>query len=99
MNEWTALADLADSISVFALGSLIIFALVRNVVITRRTHDEAMALVVKRAEDAEHQRDEAISGWKSQTEATNKLTDAVERMATRRRRYDAEGDDLPRGAT
>lgn len=92
-----ALAALGNSITVFGLGTIIIAALVLGWVVTRRTHEQIIALITKRAEDAERQRDEAIAGWKAQTAATEKLTSAVERMGARRRRYDAEGDDSPRG--
>jgi hypothetical protein len=102
---WAALADLANSITVLGLGAIIIVALVRRIVVTAATHAEIVGLKNEQIAEIARQRDEAIAGWKAQTDATATLTGAVvalksvvERQADRRREYDAPGARLDRGS-
>lgn len=101
---WLALAELADRITTAGLALIIIVALVRRIVITRGTHDDMLKLKDEIIAELREERDEAIAGWKAQTEATNKLAaavgtlrGAVERLSTRHRRYDADGGPSERG--
>jgi hypothetical protein len=98
-DGWAALADLANSITVLGLGAIIIVSLIRRIVIIRGTHEELVALLRERIEELVKERDEAIAGWKAQTEATQTLAagvtalkSAVEKLASRRRAYDDPTD-------
>jgi hypothetical protein len=98
-----AFNEAVNSITVFSLGAVIIIALVRGLVLTRRHHDDVMRIMSEALADMKAQRDEAIAGWKAQTEATDKLTEvvgrlggAVTRLSSRHRAYDGAGaDDRP----
>ncbi len=97
LSAWN---EAINSITVFALGAVIIVALVRGLVLTRRHHDDVTRILSEALTDMKEQRDEAIAGWKAQTEATDKLTEvvgklggAVARLSSRHRAYDGAGVD------
>lgn len=95
------LTRLANSITVFGLGALIIAALIRRWVVTRPTFEQFVAILEgqiakceERIAQVTKERDDALAGWKAQTEATNRLAAAIEesnRDKLQRRRY-ADGD-------
>ena len=89
-----SLNALANSITVFGLGALIIAALVRRWVVTRATFEQIVGILQARIAELTKERDDALAGWRTQTEATTRLAEAVEqsnRDAAARHRYsDAE---------
>jgi len=95
---WAALADLANSITVFGLGGLIIWALLNRKVVTNKTYEERDQLRLEQLADKDEQiaeerreKDEAIAGWRAQSEASKELAEQVSKLAARQRRYDGRG--------
>jgi hypothetical protein len=95
-----AFNEAVNSLTVFSLGAIIILALVRGLVLTKRHHEDVVKILTESCADMKQQRDEALAGWKAQTEATDKLTDAVgklggavQRLSGRHRAYDGTGSD------
>lgn len=93
-SELEAVARIANSITVFALGGLIIWALVNRKVVTKGTYDEMVARLDDRIEDIEKERDVALAGWTAQTEATKAVATQLEQLRSEqafRQRLEDEG--------
>lgn len=62
-----------------ALG-LILRAFLTRAIITRATYDERVGALQARIVEVRDERNEALAGWKEQTETTDRLAQAVEQL-------------------
>lgn len=92
--ELEIIARIANSITVFALGGLIIWALLNRKVVTKGTYDEVTGILREQIEDVEKERDVALAGWSAQTEATKAVATQLEQLRSEqafRQRLEDEG--------